>query len=215
MPETSSSIAHQFGDAQQQSVASTLGMWVFLITEVMFFGGLFAGFFVYVVAYTPAFAQGSKHLDLALGSINTVVLIGSSATMAFAVRNAQLGRRTQLLLFLVLTMALGLLFLGIKAVEYTHKFHERLVPGPLFRVENPVSQHVQLFFSFYFAMTGMHALHMVVGIGILLYLFIQASRGRYSTSYFTPVEVSGLYWHFVDVVWIFLFPTLYLVARHA
>jgi cytochrome c oxidase subunit 3 len=214
MPETSSPIAHQFGDAQQQSEASTLGMWVFLITEVMFFGGLFAGFFVYVIAYTSAFAQGSKHLDLALGSINTGVLIGSSLTMAFAVRSAQLGRRRQLLLFLVLTTTLGLLFLGIKAVEYAHKFHQHLVPGPAFHIDSPVSPHVQLFFSFYFVMTGMHALHMIVGIGILLYLLVQAWRGRYSANYCNPVEVSGLYWHFVDVVWIFLFPMLYLVARH-
>jgi len=215
MPEHSSTVAHQFDDAEQQYEASNLGMWAFLVTEIMFFGGLFMGFFIYVVKYTDAFAQGSKHLDLALGSINTVVLIASSVTMVFAVRSAQLGRRAALVRCLTLTMILGVVFLGIKGIEYLHKFEEHLVPGPSFRFEGAVSQSVQLFYSFYFAMTGMHALHMVVGIGILAYLLVQARRGRYSAEYFNPVEVSGLYWHFVDIVWIFLFPLLYLVARHA
>jgi cytochrome c oxidase subunit 3 len=189
-------------------------MWVFLVTEIMFFGGLFAAFIVYVSSYSEGFGQGSRHLDLALGSINTVVLIGSSLTMAMAVWSAQRSRRSLLLLFLALTLALGLVFLGIKTVEYSHKFHEHLVPGPGFRFDSPVARNVQLFFSFYFAMTGMHALHMVVGVGILTYLLVGAWRGRYSAEYFNPVEISGLYWHFVDIVWIFLFPALYLIARH-
>lgn len=207
-------LQHQFDDAEQQFEASALGMWAFLITEIMFFGGLFTLFIVYLSAYVQGFAEGSKHLDLTLGAVNTVVLIGSSLTMAMAVRSAQLGRRKPLLLFLALTMLLGLTFLGIKVVEYTHKFEQHLVPGPGFRLESPVAGHVQLFFSFYFAMTGMHALHMVVGVGILSVLLVQAWRGSYSAEYFNPVEISGLYWHFVDIVWIFLFPLLYLVARH-
>jgi cytochrome c oxidase subunit 3 len=190
-------------------------MWAFLITEIMFFGGLFAGFFVYVLGHSQAFAEGSKHLDLTLGAVNTVVLLGSSLTMALAVRSAQQGNRNGQVLFLVLTMLLGLAFLGIKGVEYAHKFEQHLVPGPQFRLEGPQANSAQLFFSFYFAMTGVHALHMVVGVGLLLWLLVNAWRGKYTQSYFTPVEVSGLYWHFVDIVWIFLFPTLYLVARHA
>jgi cytochrome c oxidase subunit 3 len=207
-------VAHQFDDATQQYEASTLGMWAFLITEVMFFGGLFAGFFVYILGHAQAFAEGSRHLDLALGTVNTVVLLGSSLTMALAVRSAQQGDRRGQVAFLLLTVALGLAFLGIKGFEYAHKFEQHLVPGPNFRMEGPHGQSAQLFFSFYFAMTGVHALHMVVGIGLLAWLLLNAWRGKYSAAYFTPVEVSGLYWHFVDVVWIFLFPTLYLVARH-
>jgi cytochrome c oxidase subunit 3 len=199
---------------EQQHEASTLGMWAFLITEIMFFGGLFTLFIVYVSAYAEAFAAGSHHLDVALGATNTAVLIGSSLTMAMAVKSAQLGKRKPLLGFLVLTMLLGCVFLGIKGIEYAHKFAEHLVPGLTFRLDSPLAQHAQLFFSFYFAMTGLHALHMVVGVGILAWLLVHSWRGRFSPSYFWPVEVSGLYWHFVDIVWIFLFPLLYLIARH-
>jgi cytochrome c oxidase subunit 3 len=214
VPETHPATAHQFETAEQQYEVSTLGMWAFLVTEIMFFGGLFAGFIVYVTFYAQGFGEGSKHLDLTLGTVNTLVLLGSSLTMAMAVHSAQTGRRSRLLIFLALTLALGLVFLGIKGVEYSHKFHEHLVPGPNFRVESPLAQNIQLFFSFYFAMTGMHALHMVVGAGLLIWLMVGTVRGRFSSEYFTPVEVTGLYWHFVDIVWIFLFPTLYLVARH-
>jgi len=212
--EHSSHVAHQFDDSTQQYEASTLGMWAFLLTEIMFFGGLFAGFFVYILGHAQAFAEGSRHLDIALGTLNTVVLLGSSLTMALAVRSAQQGNRNGQLLFLGLTMVLGSVFLGIKGLEYAHKFEQHLVPGPGFHLNGPHAQSAQLFFSFYFAMTGVHALHMVIGIGLLAWLFVNAWRGKYTEAYFTPVEVSGLYWHFVDVVWIFLFPTLYLVARH-
>ncbi len=214
MPDTPPAHAHQFETAEQQYETSTLGMWAFLVTEIMFFGGLFAGFIVYVSFYAEGFALGSRHLDLTLGTVNTLVLLGSSFTMAMAVRSAQLGRRNRLLLFLACTLMLGLVFLGIKSVEYSHKFHEHLVPGPTFHVDSPLTQNVQLFFSFYFAMTGMHTLHMLVGAGLLIWLMVGAARDRFSSEYFTPVEVTGLYWHFVDIVWIFLFPTLYLVARH-
>jgi cytochrome c oxidase subunit III len=214
VPETPPARAHQFETAEQQYETSTLGMWAFLVTEIMFFGGLFAGFIVYVSFYAEGFALGSRHLDLTLGTVNTLVLLGSSLTMAMAVRSAQLGRRNRLLFFLAFTLVLGLVFLGIKSVEYSHKFHEHLVPGPSFHVDSPLANNVQLFFSFYFAMTGMHALHMLVGAGLLTWLMVGAARNRFSTEYFTPVEVTGLYWHFVDIVWIFLFPTLYLVARH-
>jgi cytochrome c oxidase subunit 3 len=213
--ESDPHLQHHFADLEQQHEASSLGMWVFLITEIMFFGGLFTLFAVYVTAYAESFAQGSHHLDLVLGATNTAVLIGSSFTMAMAVRSAQLGKRKPLLGFLALTMLLGCVFLGIKGIEYGHKFAEHLVPGPSFKFGDPAAQHVQLFFSFYFAMTGLHALHMVVGVGIMAWLLVHSWRGRFSPTYFWPVEVSGLYWHFVDIVWIFLFPLLYLVARHA
>jgi cytochrome c oxidase subunit 3 len=212
--EHSPHVAHQFESAEQQFEASSLGMWAFLITEIMFFGGLFAVYAVYRSAYPDAFAAGSRHLDLVLGTVNTLVLIGSSLTMAMAVWEAQHGRRNGQIRYLVLTMGLGLLFLVIKAFEYGHKFHEHLIPGRLFQWSGPFAQNVQLFFSLYFAMTGVHALHMIVGIGLLTWLLVNAWRGRYTTQSFGPVEISGLYWHFVDIVWIFLFPLLYLIDRH-
>lgn len=211
---TSTALAHQFDDLEQQKDASIFGMWIFLVTEIMFFGGMFTGYTVYRYRFHEAFMAGSDKLDLVLGSVNTVVLILSSLTMALAVHAAQTSKRRQLIWFLILTMALGTVFLGIKAVEYTHKFHENLVPGPLFQFDGIPHHHAELYFSFYFAMTGFHALHMVVGIGLLAVILWMSVKGRFSSEYFNPVEVSGLYWHFVDIVWIFLFPLLYLVGHH-
>ena len=205
---------HQFDDAEQQYEASTLGMWVFLVTEIMFFGGVFTAYVAYRSAYPAAFGHASEHLDLTLGGINTAVLIASSLTMALAVHASQLGKRTVLVTFLLLTMALGAVFLGIKAVEYADKFHHHLVPGPSFAFAGPDPHHAEIFFSLYFAMTGLHALHMVIGLGVLAVLVLQARKGRFGTRYHTPIEVAGLYWHFVDIVWIFLFPLLYLIERH-
>ena len=205
---------HHFDDAEQQHQASWLGMWVFLATEVMFFGGMFAGYFVYRHWYTQAFASASNHLDLRLGAINTAVLICSSFTMALAVYSAETSRRKPLITFLVLTIILGLAFLGIKFYEYHTKFEEHLVPGSSFRFDASLARPAEIFFSFYFAMTGMHAVHMIIGIGLLTALIVQARRGRFSAFYHTPVELTGLYWHFVDIVWIFLFPLLYLLGRH-
>jgi cytochrome c oxidase subunit 3 len=208
-----SALVHQFDDLDQQREASSLGMWVFLITEIMFFGGLFAGYTVYRTAYPEAFAEGSRHLNVYLGAFNTAVLICSSLTMALAVHAAQIGRRKALVTFLLLTILLGSVFLGIKVIEYGHKFHEHLVPGLDFALEGPRAPQVQLFFGFYFAMTGMHALHMIIGIGVLGVLVLLARRGRFSPTYYWPVELTGLYWHFVDLVWIYLFPLLYLIGR--
>jgi len=215
LSEHASAVAHQFDDAEQQFEASSLGMWVFLITEIMFFGGLFLGYAIYRSLYPEAFAEASRLLDYRLGALNTAVLICSSLTMVLAVRAAQLGQRRSLIVFLSLTILLGSVFLGNKAVEYAHKFHEHLLPGPSFGPEPPLAnpRHSQLFFSFYFAMTGLHALHMIIGIGILVVLIVMSRRGRFSPEYFSPVDITGLYWHFVDVVWIFLFPLLYLISR--
>ena len=214
MSDSSIVHAHQFDDAEQQHEASWLGMWVFLATEVMFFGGMFLGYTIYRSTYPAAFADASNHLDIWLGTINTAVLIGSSFTMALAVRSAQLGARKPLVLFLILTLVLGAVFLGIKFTEYYAKFEEHLVPGSTFEYADPLAHAAEIFFSFYFAMTGMHALHMIIGLGLLTVLIVKAGRGRFSTLYHTPVELVGLYWHFVDIVWIFLFPLLYLVGRH-
>jgi cytochrome c oxidase subunit 3 len=213
LSEARGATAHQFEDLQQQTETARLGMWAFLVTEVMFFGGLFTGYAVYRGLYPQAFAEGSHHLDVGLGAANTAVLILSSLTMALAVRGAEHGRRRSMIGFLVATGVLGSAFLGVKAIEYSHKFHDRLVPGDAFHFEGPFSHQVELFYSFYFAMTGMHALHMVIGIGILAVL-LAAARSRPGSPGPNTIEMFGLYWHFVDIVWIFLFPLLYLIGRH-
>ena len=208
-------LAHQFDSLEQQTEAATLGMWVFLVTEVLFFGGLFVTYTVYRALYPAAFAAASHELDILQGGINTAVLITSSLTMALAVRAAQLGQRRLLMTMLLLTMLLGTVFLGIKAFEYYHKFVEHHVPGLAFEFEKEHVRHAQLFFSLYFLMTGLHAIHMIIGIAVLLVMWVWSWRGRITAEYFGPIEISGLYWHFVDIVWIFLFPLLYLIGRHA
>jgi cytochrome c oxidase subunit 3 len=191
-------------------------MWLFIAQEVLFFGGLFATYTVYRVSYPAAFAAASHHLDVRLGAINTAVLICSSLTMAMAVHAAALGRRKQIAAWLLLTVLLGSVFLGIKLVEYKEKWDHHLVPGATFsahelHLEGDSAHHAQIYYSLYFGMTGLHALHMIVGIPILVGLAVLAWRGRYTADWHTPVELTGLYWHFVDIVWIFLFPFLYLI----
>ncbi len=205
-------LAHHFDDLGQQHETGTLGMWMFLATEIMFFGGMFAGYAIYRELYLPGFIAGSRLLDVRFGATNTAVLIASSLTMALAVHAAQTGRRKALITFLLLTMLLGLAFLGIKfTFEWSRDFEEHLIPGFGFSHPGPYAPAVQLFFCFYFSMTGMHALHMVIGLGVLTVLVILAYRGRFTPDYNSPVEIAGLYWHFVDIVWIFLFPLLYLI----
>jgi cytochrome c oxidase subunit III len=214
MSKSHPGLLHHFDNPEQQLDASQSGMWLFLATEIMFFGGMFIGYTVYREAYFDVFAQASNHLNVWLGSINTAVLICSSLSMAMAVHAAQAGHRKQIIFFLLLTMILGAAFLGIKFTEYYHKYEERLIPGLVFDFKDGDPGHAALFFSFYFAMTGFHALHMTVGLGLLAYLVVKAARNRFSPLYYTPVELTGLYWHFVDIVWIFLFPLLYLLGRH-
>jgi len=208
-------LREQFETPSQQKEASTLGMWIFLVTEIMFFGGLFLAYSIYRREFADAFAVASNTLDVVIGAVNTAVLLCSSYTMVLAVRAAQMGNRKALIIFLILTMVFGGAFLGVKAYEWNQKFEEHHVPGPTFHLEGTQAQGpAQLFFSLYFTMTGLHALHMVVGMGIMLTLLLQAYAGKYTPDYYTPVDVGGLYWHFVDVVWIFLFPLLYLIGRH-
>ena len=280
---------HHFDDMEQQKEASGFGMWVFLVQEIMFFGGLFSAYLVYRHRYFPAFGAASSALDIRLGTVNTIVLIASSLTMALAVNSAQLGKRIRLMFFIAATMILGTIFLGIKVVEYSQKYERREIPGSHFCFEPPsgapcagVSEekeptlavvrryrtsgighppspaHTQagavlgtepgrshreaeqvlagpegglpaaaagsserqrsmsgaeIYFSLYFAMTGMHALHMIVGMGVMTWLLWLAYKGVFTPTYFTTVENFGLYWHFVDIVWIYLFPLLYLINR--
>ena len=217
-------LLHHFAEPQQQEDSASLGMWIFLGTEVMFFGGLFCAYLIYRLAYFGDFAAASQTLSWKLGATNTAVLICSSLTVVFAVYAAQQGKRTMLIGSLVLTIILGFAFLGIKATEYAEKFEKHHVPGPSFQFDNvPVPGHpdqmadrghAQIYFSLYFIMTGLHALHMIIGIGFFTWLLLAAWRGRFTPEYNTPVEMGGLYWHFVDIVWIYLFPLLYLIDLH-
>jgi cytochrome c oxidase subunit 3 len=203
-------------------------MWVFIAQEVLFFGGLFTAYAVYRSQYPDAFSAGSHHLSWKIGFFNTLVLIGSSLTMAMAVHSAALGKRRRIVGFLLATILLGGVFLGVKWFEYGEKIRPCLgdgshagclVPGERFdpsalHVTGATGREAQIFFSLYFGMTGLHALHMIVGIPIIAVIATMAARGRFSPAYHTPVELVGLYWHFVDIVWIFLFPLLYLIGAH-
>ena len=206
--------AHQFDDAGQQSDAATMGMWVFLVTEIMFFGGLFASYVVYRALYPMAFAIASQSLNIVLGTLNTAVLLVSSFTMVVAVFGSQTGRRRTMIGGLALTVTLGVVFLVIKFFEYYQKYVEHHIPGPSFAFPAPYTQPAKMYFTLYFAMTGLHAIHMIVGCGLLTVLIVMAWRGRFTPEYHSPVEISGLYWHFVDIIWIFLYPLLYLIGRH-
>jgi cytochrome c oxidase subunit 3 len=199
-------VAHQFDDRAQQTEAVSLGMWAFLVQEILFFGGLFTGYTVYRSYYPESFIAGSYILDIKLGGFNTAVLIASSFTMAMAVWSAQNSKRGSLVTYLLLTLFLGFVFLGVKVIEYSEKYHHHHIPGLGFQWHEAIGdpKQVEIFYSFYFVMTG-----------ILIPLIFMAWRGRFHKDYYAPIEMFGLYWHFVDIVWIFLFPLLYLIGRHA
>jgi cytochrome c oxidase subunit 3 len=213
-PGTPRALAHHFDDLEQQHQADELGMWLFLSTEIMFFGGLFLAYTIYRTQDEAAFAAASHELDLFLGTVNTVVLLGSSLTMALAVFAAENLQRRKLVLLLMATMVLGCVFLGIKGFEYYHKYEHGLMPllGLPFDWPGPSPGHAEMFFDLYFLMTGVHALHMLIGLGVLCVLLVKASRGRLLGDFSAPVHLTGLSWHFVDIVWVFLFPLLYLIG---
>jgi len=246
---TQSNLAHHFDTPKQQYDSAMLGMWIFLMTEVLFFGGLFCAYAVYRAVHPEIFADGHLFLNKPLGAVNTVVLILSSLTMALAVRAAQLGRRRALIVLLAVTLLCGLVFLGIKAVEYKHKWDHSMAPGQAritywfsckagpeppkeFRPDEAYvrdrlaqagppnrgkddlalrAKRLGTFMGIYFSLTGLHALHVCAGIGAICWILVGAIRGRFDSGYFTPVDLVGLYWHLVDMIWIFLFPLLYLV----
>lgn len=210
MSEHTDALAHQFNNLTQQEEADTLGMWLFLCTEILLFGGLFLGYAVYRSLYPEAWAAGSHHNDLVLGSINTGVLLVSSLTMALAVHAAEEEQWSIVTGFLTATLVLGALFLGIKFYEYYVHYEHHLVPGIRFNPEDGPAPYVELFMFFYFVMTGLHALHMLIGLGVVSTIAILAWCRR--LSFHMPVEITGLYWHLVDIVWVFLFPLLYLIG---
>ncbi len=223
--EHPSYLRHHFQSVEQQADTTNFAMWLFLLTEIMFFGGMFCAYLVYRLAHFNAFAAGSQQLSIKMGAFNTAVLIVSSVTVVLAVKAAEVGKRKLLTGYLVVTVLLGMTFLVVKGFEYKEKFEKHHVPGPSFNFTDkfddngkqiPVnSKEAELFFSLYFAMTGMHALHMIIGCGLFGTLAVLAWKGHYAPSYFTPIENAGLYWHLVDIIWIYLFPLLYLISRHS
>ena len=211
MSEVRTVLAEQYDNLEQQHESSRLGLWLFLATEVLFFGALFLAYVVYRHAYPHEFALASRQTNLFLGTLNTAVLLTSSLTMALAVHAAQQSRIRALLRFLAITFILGIGFLVIKALEYHEHFSDHLVPGARFALAT--HPKAQLFFWLYFVMTGLHAIHVTVGLGLIVILLRLSSKLRFSADYYTPVEMGGLYWHFVDIVWVFLYPLLYLINR--
>lgn len=205
-------LAEQFESIGQQRDAARLGMWIFLATEVMFFGGLFAGYAVYRVCFPEVFHAASHRLDVLSGALDTAVLLCSSLTMALGVRAVRLGQRRRAAGLLVATAALGAGFLVLHGFEYWHEWHEHLVPGAQFRWEGAEAGRAQMFFWIYFALTGLHSLHVLIGAALMLVLAVLVWNQRIDRDNPMAAEVSGLYWHFVDIVWVFLFPLLYLAG---
>jgi cytochrome c oxidase subunit 3 len=209
-------LQHHFEDLGQQHEASTLGMWAFIAQEILFFGGMIVAYWIYRIMYPEAWMVGASMQNWQMGAVNTIVLIVSSLTMALAVRNAQLGKRMGIVIMLAATLFFGTVFLVIKGIEYNAHYHEGLFPGAAWHwhEEPELAPKVQLFMVFYWGLTGLHAAHMVIGAGLLLWMMWRAWKGHFGPDYYAPVEIMGLYWHFVDIVWIFLFPFLYLIHQH-
>ena len=187
-------------------------MWVFLLTEVLLFGGLFCFYAIYRSWYPEMFVNAHQHLNVLLGGTNTIVLITSSVTMALAIRSMQLGKQREAMWNLVATLCLAGVFLVIKYFEYMHKIHLGQLPGKYYTFTGIEGTNPHVFFSVYFLMTGLHGLHVIGGMGIITWMIRRTRRGNFSAAYYTPLELTGLYWHLVDLIWIFLFPLLYLIG---
>jgi cytochrome c oxidase subunit 3 len=205
-------VAHHFDSADTQFDAGKMGIWLFLVTEILLFGGLFCAFAVFRSWYLPAFVEAHHHLDKVMGGTNTIVLITSSLTMALGVRAAQTNNRKLTVAMLAVTLLCAAGFLVIKYFEYKHKFHDGLLPGKYFTYPEAKYKEEGVFFAVYFMMTGIHGFHVVVGMGLITWIMIRAAKGEFSSRYYAPVEGVGLYWHLVDLVWIYLFPLLYLIG---
>lgn len=205
-------VAHHFRDAEHEFDASKLGIWLFLCTEILMFGGLFVGYAYYHSLYPEMFAEGAKFLDWRMGAINTVVLLVSSFTMALGIYFSQMNQKNKAVTALAITLVCGMIFMVIKYFEYTHKFHMGVFPGKFFTYEGAQAANLPLYFSFYFLMTGLHGSHVLIGMGLIFWVLLRARRGEFNAHYYTPVEGVGLFWHLVDLIWIFLFPLLYLIG---
>lgn len=207
--------AHHFDSAEHEYETSKFGLWTFLLTEILMFGGLFVGYIIFHQLHPEMFHAGSKFLDWKLGALNTVILLFSSLTMALSIYYAQQNNKFKTLVNLYITLACGFGFMIVKYIEYTHKFHLGLKPGALFTYTGPEAEafpNLAQYFSFYFMMTGLHGSHVIAGLGCIIWLIVRAHKGHFSSSYYTPLECVGLFWHLVDLIWIYLFPLLYLVG---
>jgi cytochrome c oxidase subunit III len=202
---------HHFNSMEQQASSAKLGMWLFLAQEVLFFSALFTAYLVFRYLFPETFLGAHYQLNATMGGINTVVLLFSSFTMAMAVRASQLSNRQHTVQFLAVTILCAFGFLVVKYFEYSHKIHLGLLPGEFYSFDGNIPGNPGVFFTLYFCMTGLHGIHVVAGIGVLTWILLRAQRGDFNRSYYVPVENVGLYWHLVDLVWIFLFPLLYLV----
>lgn len=204
-------VLHHFVDSDQQFDSAKMGMWIFLVTEILFFGGLFAAYIVYRAWNPELYTMASTQLDTVMGGINTVVLIMSSLTVAWAIRCAQLESQKGVMITLGISILLACTFMVIKYFEYTHKFHLGIFPGEYYAFDGIDHPKAHIFFSIYYMMTGLHGIHVIIGIGLMIWLMVKSSQGAFSSEYYTPIEITGLYWHLVDIIWIFLFPLLYLI----
>ncbi len=204
-------LAHHFESLQKQTHAARLGMWLFLATEVLLFTALFAAYAVYRFLYGEAFHEASRAIETWIGFVNTLVLVTSSFTVASGLDAAARGKGRRTALLFAISVALALVFLGLKAVEYTHHFQEGQLPGRYYTFEGVQAPGASIFFSLYFLITGLHGIHVVIGMTVLIVVGVRAARGAFSAEYHTPVELAGLYWHLVDLIWIFVFPLIYLI----
>jgi cytochrome c oxidase subunit 3 len=206
-------LADHYAYPEQQIESGKLGMWLFLATEILLFGGLFVAYAIFYFLHPDLFKEAHKFLDVSLGALNTVVLLFSSLTVVLAIHAAQQDKKHFVIINLVITIACAFMFLVVKYFEYSHKFHDGLLPGFHFTngsISNPDQSHI--YFGIYFLMTGLHGFHVLIGIAVLVWLLLRTIKGDFSSQYYLPLELGGLYWHLVDVIWIFLFPLLYLIA---
>ena len=206
--------AHHFRDANHEFETAKQGIWLFMVTEILMFGGLFVGYAIFHSKYPEMFAEGASHLDWRMGFINTMVLITSSLTMALGIYYCQKNQKNKAVISLALTILCGAIFMVIKYFEYKAKFEHGLLPGRFLNVEHAhaIHQNLGMYFGFYFVMTGLHGIHVLCGMGVIAWVMVRAAKGEFSAHYYTPVEGVGIFWHIVDLVWIFLFPLLYLIG---
>lgn len=205
-------VQHHFDTAEQQFESSKLGLWLFLVTEVLLFGGLFVAYILFRALYPDMFAEAHHHLDKVMGAVNTVVLICSSLSMAMAVHYVQNNNRKVAIRLLTFTVLCGAAFMVVKFFEYKAKFDHHLFPNSSFDFAAFKHSNANLFYSLYFLMTGLHGVHVLVGMSLITWMIVRTRRNEFSSEYYTPVELTGLYWHLVDLIWIYLFPLLYLIA---
>jgi len=210
-PDAHPALAHHFESLEKQAHAARLGMWLFLATEVLLFTALFAAYAVYRYLFHQTFADASRHIETWIGLVNTIVLVTSSFTVALGVHRATRGDGKGTAFFFGLTVLLALVFLGFKAVEYSHHFQEGQLPGRYYAFEGVQAPGAPIFFALYFLITGLHGIHVVIGMTVLSVVAVMSYRGRFTAEYHTPVELGGLYWHLVDLIWIFVFPLIYLI----